>query len=208
VPSSPDATGPNGARGWLALSALLLAGSLLAQAAVPADTLDWQPARALREPWRAWTAAWVHLSALHLAANALGAALVGAFGWLARVPAAAAWGWFIAWPLTQLLLLGEPALLHYGGLSGVLHAGAVIAALHLALAARGARRAIGMGVLVGVAAKLATETPWAAPLLRHPEGWDIAVVPVAHLAGVVAGLFAGAFGAAWQKRALTIVRDD
>ena len=39
--------------------------------------LDWQPARIWREPWRAWSAALVHLSALHLVANLAGCALVG-----------------------------------------------------------------------------------------------------------------------------------
>ena len=46
----------------------------------------------------------------------------------------------------------------------------------------------------------------AAPLLRHPAGWDIGVVPLAHVAGVVAGLLTGLAAEGWRRRALTIAR--
>ena len=45
-----------------------------------------------REPWRAFSAAAVHYSALHLLANLAGVALVGALGVVARVPAPMAVG--------------------------------------------------------------------------------------------------------------------
>jgi hypothetical protein len=48
--------------------------------------------------------------------------------------------WVCAWPLTQLGLLMRPDLSHYGGLSGVLHAGAAIVALHLVWRGARARR--------------------------------------------------------------------
>jgi hypothetical protein len=51
------------------------------------EALDWQPTQVLRQPWRAWSAALVHLSSLHLAANLAGAALVGALGGVAQVAA-------------------------------------------------------------------------------------------------------------------------
>ena len=51
--------------------------------------------------------------------------------------------WACAWPLTQLGLLVRPDLLHYGGLSGVLHAGAAIVALHLVWRGARLRRLIG-----------------------------------------------------------------
>ena len=70
---------------WIAAAALLGLGAL-AGLGLRSDALDWQPGLALREPWRAWSAAMVHLSALHLAANLAGAALVGALGWVASVP--------------------------------------------------------------------------------------------------------------------------
>ena len=171
---------------WVAIAAVLVAGSLLARQLRP-TALDWQPSLAPLEPWRAWTAAFVHYSALHLMANAAGAVLVAALGAVARVALAAAWAWLVAWPVTQFGLWLRPDLLHYGGLSGVLHAGAAIVAVHLVASGRGARRAIGIALGVGLLAKLLVEAPWG-PALRHPAGWDIPTAPFAHATGVVAGL--------------------
>jgi len=59
-------------------------------------------------------------------------------GWRARAPRAAAFAWFVAWPLTHLLMAVPDSahlaqsLQHYGGLSGVLHAGVVVLGLALA----------------------------------------------------------------------------
>ena len=170
---------------WLALAALLAAGSLAAWFA-PAMLLDWQPALAAAEPWRWWTAAFVHWSPLHLGANLLGCLLVAAFGAVGQVPARTAVAWFVAWPLAHLALLLQPALAHYGGLSGVLHAGVAAAAVELLLGERGRRRHVALAVLAGLGLKLLLEAPWGAPL-RHPAGWDIAVAPLAHATGALAG---------------------
>ena len=105
--------------------------------------------------------------------------------------------WLAAWPLTQLGLLAQPALLHYGGLSGVLHAGVAVAALHLAWRGGRGERWIGAALLGGLALKVASEAPWGAPL-RHPAGWDIAVAPAAHACGLVAGLLYAAVALAWN----------
>ncbi|MBI3369691.1 MAG: hypothetical protein HY021_14955, partial [Burkholderiales bacterium] len=61
------------------MCAVAVGGALLAPW-IGADRLDWQPALVWREPWRWWTAAWVHWSGLHLAANLVGAALVSMLG--------------------------------------------------------------------------------------------------------------------------------
>lgn len=174
-----------GARAWQALSALLSGGALLAWWA-PTVGLDWQPALAGREPWRAWTAAFVHWSPLHLAANLLGTALLAALGRAAGLRWRAALAWFLAWPLTQTALLMEPALAHYGGLSGVLHAGVAVAALSLLLGPRGRAWWVGLALFAGLAVKLTSETPWGPPL-RHPADWDIAIAPLAHATGSAAG---------------------
>ena len=170
---------------WAALAAALAAGALLLWWA-PAALLDWQPQWALTEPWRLWSAAFVHWSPLHLGANLLGTALVAALGVAAAAPTRLAGAWFVAWPLTHLGLLARPELAHYGGLSGVLHAGVAATALWLVCAARGRRRAIGVALLAGLLAKLLTEEPWGAAL-RHPAGWDIAIAPLAHATGTLAG---------------------
>jgi len=191
---------------WIAASALLGLGAL-AGLGLPPAALDWQPALASSEPWRAWSAAIVHLSALHLAANLAGVVLVAALGFVAGLPRRSVLAWFVAWPLTHLALLARPDLIHYAGLSGVLHAGVAVVAVHLIATARGLRRAIGLALLGGLALKVASETPWAAQALRHPAGWDIAIAPFAHASGLVAGALASALGEALaRRRALTIGR--
>ena len=130
---------------WLTMTALLCGGAALVAAGGGfgagspwASALDWRPGLGLHEPWRIWTGAWVHWSAAHLAVNLAGALVIGAVGWRGRVPAAAAVAWCFAWPLTQILMdLPDNALLakampHYGGLSGVLHAGVIVLGLTLA----------------------------------------------------------------------------
>ena len=170
---------------------MLLSLLALAGWGVPREAIDWQPALALTQPWRAFSAVGVHYSPLHLLANLAGAASVGALGIAARAPNSSAWAWGGAWPLTQLGLLIEPALVHYGGLSGVLHAGVAVVAVGLlwpsSAPSRRTRHWIGLALLAGLIVKLLLEAPWGAPL-RHPAGIDIAVAPLAHTSGAVAGL--------------------
>lgn len=203
MPSSADAGGST----WAAFAAALALGACVAFAAGAQTSIDWQPALAAGEPWRAWSAAWVHYSALHLAANLAGCVLVGLLGIVARLPLRSTGAWIVAWPLTQFGLLLRPDLAHYGGLSGVLHAGVAVAAVHLLASARGTRRAIGLGLLVGVAVKVLLETPWGTAL-RHPPGWDIAVAPFAHATGLVGGALVSALVEALARRRFTITRDD
>lgn len=176
-----------GVASWLLLAALLVLPSVLA-ALRPgsAAVLDWQPGLWASEPWRCWSAAWVHLSRLHLIANLAGATLVAALGWAARVPPRAALAWSMAWPLTQLALLIQPQLLHYGGLSGVLHAGTAVVAVTLLKRSGRDERRLGVAIAAVLAFKLASEAPWQAPLV-WPAGWDIAVAPLAHAAGAAIG---------------------
>jgi rhomboid family GlyGly-CTERM serine protease len=182
-----------GSRGWLLLSLLLGLGSVLAWW-LPAAWLDWQPALAGSEPWRAWSAAWVHWSELHLLANLAGLAVVAALGWVAALPPPAAWAWAAAWPLTQAGLLWRAELAHYGGLSGVLHAAVAVAAVWLLLAPQNLlqnnkrrQRRIGAGIAAGLLLKILLERPWGSTL-RQPADWDIAIAPLAHATGALAGV--------------------
>jgi rhomboid family GlyGly-CTERM serine protease len=186
----------NGA--WLGLAALLGAGAL-AGWGVPAPWLDWQPERAASEPWRALTAAFVHWSPLHLGANLLATATVAVFGHLARLPLRITLAWAAAWPLTHFGLLLRPELAHYGGLSGVLHAGVAASTLALVVLERGRRQAIGAAVLAGLGVKLLLEAPWG-PALRTGGGWDIATAPIAHATGAVAGWLCAGVALAWRRR--------
>jgi rhomboid family GlyGly-CTERM serine protease len=172
------------------LALLLGLGSVIAWPA-PKEALEWQPARVLSQPWRAWTAAWVHYSGLHLGANLAGLALVAALGQAARVPLRCTAAWLLAWPATQWLLVFQPQLLRYGGLSGVLHAAVAIVVIHLLVHATGARRLIAAALASALLLKLAGEAPWQA-VLRRPPGWNIDVAPGAHVTGVLAGVLAAA----------------
>lgn len=185
---------PAGAAG-LALAALVAFGT-------DPGRLDWQPALAAAEPWRAWTAAFVHYSALHLAANVAGTLLVGALGVAAKLPVRSAIAWALAWPLGHAGLLLRPDLLHYGGLSGVLHAGVACAAVGLVAQGRGRRRAIGVAMLAVLVAKVLGEAPWG-EALRRTAGWDIAIAPLAHASGLIAGVAVAAAGEALHRRSTT-----
>ena len=189
----PQRPPPRGAAAWCGVAALLAAGALLVRFsnAGPAALLaiDWQPGLVFSQPWRAWSAVWVHYSDLHLAANLAGSVLVAALGWAAPLPPRAALAWLAAWPLTQLGLLLQPALAHYGGLSGVLHAGVAVGAVQLVREGLRRRRLLGVAILSGLVLKVLLEAPWAGPL-AYPPGWDIATAPLAHASGLVAGLIA------------------
>lgn len=187
------------AHAWWWLAAALAGGSLLAAGFDP-RLLDWQPNLALAQPWRWWSAAWVHWSDGHRWANIAGTALVAALGWRAHCDRLDGLAWFAAWPLTHLGLLVQPTLAHYGGLSGVLHAGVVVAAVSLLQRERGIRRAVGAALLLGVALKVGLEQPWHGPLQRLP-GWSITIAPGAHLSGALMGLACGLAAALWRRRA-------
>ncbi|WP_273598796.1 rhombosortase [Roseateles albus] len=169
---------------WSGFGVFLGLAALLAWLA-PSAALDWQPQLAASQPWRAWSSAFVHWSQQHLWANLLACTVVTLFGWGARVPSRCALAWFIAWPLTQMALLLQPSLLHFGGLSGVLHAGVAVVLVEL-LSRRGRERLIGACVSLGLLIKLWQEQPLGAPM-RHLAEWDIAVVPFSHLTGALAG---------------------
>jgi rhomboid family GlyGly-CTERM serine protease len=185
-------------RAWAGLSVGLALGAL-ALWSVSRESLDWQPALAWSQPWRLWTAAFVHLSPLHLQANLLGCAVVAAFGIVARLPGRATWAWLAAWPLTHAALALQPSLLHYGGLSGLLHAGVAIAAWQLAWRAPRRSRLIGWAVFAGLVAKLVLERAWVGPT-QAVAGWDFPVAPLAHLTGAVAGLLCAVFAQVIVRR--------
>lgn len=174
-------------RAWIALAASFAVAAGVAYGFAP-TAIDWQPGLASTQPWRAWSAPAVHYSLLHLGANLAGTLLVALLGVAARVGWPAVAAWFVAWPLTQAGLLLRPELLHYGGLSGVLHAGVAVAGLHVLLNdALPRRRLIGAAIVALLAVKVIGEAPWG-PVLTRPAGWDIDVAPFAHACGLAAGV--------------------
>ncbi|HEY0955277.1 MAG TPA: hypothetical protein VGE36_11000, partial [Roseateles sp.] len=66
----------------MTLCAALAALCLLAWP-LPREALDWQPALFATQPWRAVSAAFVHWTPVHLAANLAGCAVIALLGWRA-----------------------------------------------------------------------------------------------------------------------------
>jgi rhomboid family GlyGly-CTERM serine protease len=131
--------------------------------------------------WRLWTGHWIHFSVSHLAWNI--AVLLGAGAWLERLQPGSLVRWLVAGaPLISLtLLVGEPAMQVYGGLSG-LATGAVVL-LALMQWDRRPRSRVWWGAgLALVALKLGVEAAQPAPLFA---GFSGAVRPsvLAHAAG-------------------------
>ena len=118
---------------------------------------------------------------------------------VAQLPTRAAVAWGVAWPFTQLGLLVQPGLAHYGGLSGVLHAGVAVAALWLLVMRSGRQRLIGGAIGLGLLIKILLEEPWGSPL-RVGGGWDIATAPLAHATGAAAGLVCAALALLLERR--------
>ena len=193
--------GTAGRAAWFGV-ALLLAAIALVGWPIPRNVLDWHPALAFTEPWRAVTAVGVHYSGQHLGVNLAGLVVTALFGVVARPPVLFAWAWLAAWPLTQFGLLVKPELLHYGGLSGVLHAGFAVVVVFLLVTGTRAQRRVAAAVLIGGVAKLLNEAPWG-PALRHPPGWDIAIAPLAHTTGALAGALCAVIALMWSRRAQT-----
>lgn len=153
---------------------------------LPKPWLDWQPSLAAHQPWRVLTGAWVHWSPQHLGANLAGCLALGFLGHSARLRWRPTLAWLLAWPLTQIGLWLRPELLHFGGLSGVLHAGVVICAGQLLLNRRPSERLIGLLLLLGLGLKVWGEQPLG-PALQSREDWDILIAPFSHLSGAVMG---------------------
>jgi rhomboid family GlyGly-CTERM serine protease len=184
---------------WVGV-ALFFGACAMAGWRVPHESIDWQPALAFSQPWRAFSAVGVHYSSAHLIGNLAGIALAGLYGIAAMVPGRLAWAWLAAWPLTHLGLLAKPDLLHYGGLSGVVHAGvAAIVVWVLATGRTRAQRWVGALVAIGFVAKLLSESPWG-DTLRHPQGWDITVAPIVHTTGALAGALCALIALTMQHR--------
>jgi hypothetical protein len=172
---------------WIALALLHgLAAAVVARlGSTWPHVLDWEGGAAGLQPWRVFTAAWVHWSPQHLALNLGAAAGLAALGFAARLPHAAAHAWLLAWPTSQIATPLLPAPEHLGGLSGVLHAGVAVAAVWLLLRVRtGAARVVGAALVVTLVAKLAWEG-WRGP--QPIPGTSAVNWPAMHLIGVVCG---------------------
>lgn len=181
-------------RPWLLLCAWHGVASMLLwwAGADLVDLLTWRSDGWLQQPWTLWSSAWVHMNTPHLIGNQLALGALTALAWIIRPPLASALAWWLAWPLTQLSLLVWPQVGYAVGLSGLLHAGAMVLAVHLFLgrmAVPKARRWAALLVL-GLLIKLLLEQGWSSPVV-----WDeanvMSIVLASHFTGAIWGWVLG-----------------
>lgn len=149
------------------------------------------------EWWRIWTAHLAHASTYHLVWTLLP---LLALGWLWE-PVLRGRYWAVVLLAATCIgfgvLLLEPQLASYVGLSGVLNAIWVAGALQAARAERAAGRAgaarIYLAFVAAGAAKIAVEALGGVPLFTDPATMGARPVPLAHALGALAGAV-GAYG--------------
>lgn len=171
------------------LLAALIAGSLVASLAAPGLFALEAEALAQGQLWRLWSGHLVHWSVAHFAWDAT---TFVALGWLFARLAPRTFGALLLFgaPLVSLaVLVFEPQLRAYGGLSGL--DVALFVALCLVVARRVRERATRVVALLALALCLAKV---AAELVSGEAafvGGEVVLAASAHAAGVVLGLLAG-----------------
>jgi rhomboid family GlyGly-CTERM serine protease len=139
------------------------------------------------EVWRLWSGHLVHFSGSHLCWDLLATALAGA--WIERAGfRGGRWLWVITPPLVSLLmLLGEPTLARYGGLSAMATACVVFACLG-ELRQPNANRAVWWTILTLVALKVGWEFYTGATIFARFDGATVRAIPLSHAAGAGAAV--------------------
>jgi rhomboid family GlyGly-CTERM serine protease len=165
---------------------------------LPAALLAFAPARhdlllldrsamAAGEVWRLWSGHWVHFSASHLLWNV--AVLLAAGTWLEHTRPGLLWRHTcLAAPLIGLaVMIGEPRLQIYGGLSGLATGVAVLLALHQ-LRVPGPSRWIWAAVLALIAIKSVYDVTQTDALLVAFAQPGVRSSTTAHAAGAIVAL--------------------
>lgn len=194
---------------WASLVVVVLALGVAAVPALAPSLLYDRPALERGEYWRLWTGHFVHFGASHLWWNLAVFAVAGI--WAERVaPRRARVLLIVAPPLIGVALFGlDPDLGFYGGLSGV--TAAMLTFLAFAQLARVAEAEATAGVVVAeeearpaptsdrwfwrtvlalIILKIAAEFAVNSPLFARFAPAGIQPVPLAHLAGVLAAIYA------------------
>lgn len=167
--------------------------------ALPALLVAFMPARhalllldrealAAGNVWRLWTGHWVHFSTAHLAWNLV--VVLAAGFWLERTRPGLLWRHIaVAAPIISLsVLIAEPGLQAYGGLSGLATGVVVLLGLH-ELRAPGAARWLWAGILGIVALKTTHDHLRLAALFTDFGASGVRTASTAHVAGILmAGL--------------------
>jgi rhomboid family GlyGly-CTERM serine protease len=139
------------------------------------------------ELWRLWSGHWVHFSTSHLAWNLLVLLLAGS--WLEHIQPGRLWRHVVvAAPFISLsVLVFEPGLRVYGGLSGLSTGVVVLLALHH-LRAPGASRLLWTAVLALVAVKSVHDLAHADALFARYDLPGVRTAATAHAAGALSAV--------------------
>jgi rhomboid family GlyGly-CTERM serine protease len=176
-------------RSWATLAIAAAAGLTFASPRL-AGALIYERADILAgQVWRLWTGHLVHYSPSHLWLDL--AVFVAAGAWLEWIaPRLVRWFYVLAPPaISAVLLLGDPTLEHYAGLSGVATGLLVLLALVQLRRNASEPRWFWFGVLLLVAAKIVVEVTVRAPLFARFDA-GVRVVPLAHVGGLACALIA------------------
>jgi rhomboid family GlyGly-CTERM serine protease len=136
------------------------------------------------EVWRLLSGHFVHFSPSHLAVDI--AALLFAGAVLERRTNASCAGMFVLMPIgiSLVLVVFEPAMARYGGLSAMVTAFIVYLALELCRSGGTTERLAALAALMGVVVKVALDATIATPLFAR-LGASTIVSTASHAAGVV-----------------------
>jgi hypothetical protein len=117
----------------------------------------------------------------HLIGNQLALGAMAAMAWIVHPPRLCSLAWLLAWPLTTITLLWWPQIGYAVGLSGVMHAGALVLAVHLLFRRMSVPKARRWGGLLALAmlGKLVLEQGWSHPVVWDP-GNEMSVVQEEH----------------------------
>jgi len=139
------------------------------------------------EVWRLITAHFVHLSTSHLF---YGIVCLGVVGWIIEARRYPYFSWICilsAVNIGMVLLLFEPGMYFYGGMSGIIYA-AVLYLCLMGLHASGPRRLISLITIVAALFKIFFEFCSREPIFASQGSFPFEVVPLAHAAGALTAL--------------------
>ena len=143
------------------------------------------------EIWRMFTGHWVHFSTSHLVYDLLA---LGIAGWIIETQGLPHFGWFCLlapWLISAVLLLFEPQMKFFGGLSALATAAIVYLAL-FGLHDAGPWRWVCLAALAGVAGKILFEMTTGRMIFVTTGNVPVTVSVASHITGaLVALLFYG-----------------
>jgi rhomboid family GlyGly-CTERM serine protease len=164
-----------------------------------------RPAILSGEIWRMFTGHWVHFSTSHLVYDLLA---FGIAGWIIESQKLPHFGWLCLlapWLISVVLLLFEPQMKLFGGLSALATTAIVYLALH-GLHDAGPWRWICLATLLGITGKIFFEMTSGRMMFATTGNIPVAVSAASHISGaVIAGLFYGMSAPARHRKQTLIL---